>query len=214
MKRAKSRCWKSMFLCLGVLSAIPLVVTGCAVSGYEHLPSEQQDSVRRAQDYLNSLTSLKADFAQEGPGQQQGDGRFLYAPKSLKMAYALPQGMTLVARNGHLTLNDPSTGAVTKISLKRNPLGFLLRHPLRFSDGIQVTNVTRGNDSLQVSLTQADNPSQGLLTLQFSDVHGHLSLIGLQGVDARQRHFGLSLFNVQEETSEPNDSASPSSSSQ
>lgn len=214
MKHAAKRRWWSALFYVGVLSAVPLGVSGCATSGYAHLPSDQQEAVRRIEDYLNSIASLRADFAQEGPGQQQGDGQFTYNTRVLKMDYALPQGMTLVARNERLTLKDPSNGSVTKISLKRNPLGYLLRHPLRFNDGIQVTNVIHGSDSLQISLAEADSPSQGLLTMQFSDLHGRLSLIGLQGVDAHGHHFGLSLFNVKEELSEPNDVVSPSSSAQ
>lgn len=214
MSYVKKGSWKSALLCLGLLSAVPLGLSGCAVSGYEHLPSEQQDLARRAQDYLNSVVSLKADFSQEGPMQQHGEGRFLYTFRALKMNYDSPEGMQLVARDGRLTINDPSTGAVTKMSLKRNPLGLLLRHPLRFSDGVRVVHVMRGKESLQISLTEADNPSQGLLTFQFSDVHGRLSLIGLQGVDARNHHFSLLLSNVKEELSEVTESASPSSSAQ
>lgn len=214
MKDTGKRRWRSALFYVGILSAVPLGVSGCATSGYAHLPSSQQEAVRRIEDYLNSIVSLKADFAQEGPGQQQGDGRFTYTSRALEMDYALPQGMTLVARNQRLTLKDPSNGSVTKISLKRNPLGFLLRQPLRFNNGIQVTNVVHGSDSLQVSLTEADNPSQGLLTMQFSDLHGRLSLIGLQGTDVQGHHFGLSLFNVKEDLSEPNDVVSPSSSAQ
>lgn len=192
------RQWSSIALSMGILAVPVMSLSGCAVSGYHHLPDAQQDAARRVQKYFNDLSSLQANFAQEGPGRQQGDGHFTYVPGALRLDYDIPNKTVLIAKGDYLTLNDGNSGAVTRMSLKRNPMGFLLRHPLKFDDGVQVSNVMKGMDSLQISLTQADNPSQGLLTLQFSDIHSHLSLIGIQGVDGRGHHFGLSLYEVKE----------------
>lgn len=178
---------------------ISVILAGCAVSGYHHLEGQKQQAVQRAQDYLNNITSLKAGFAQDGPGSRQGDGIFYYRPGALHMDYAIPHSMVMVAHNEHLVLDDPVNATHTSLSLKHNPLGFLLHVPLDFSArSMEVTDVHMGNQSLQLSLAQANNPSQGLLTLQFSDIQGKLTLVGLQGVDARQQHFGLSLFDVHE----------------
>lgn len=189
------------FLLWGGVIAGPVVglgLSGCATSGYDHLATADRHDIHRAESYLNGLKSLQASFVQDGPAQQQGDGRFTYAPGRFEMVYEVPHAMRAVARDGRLVLRNADDGAVTHLSLKRNPLGLLLRHPIGFEKEVQVTKVSRGAESLQISVAEADNPSQGLLTLQFSDVHGKLTLVGIQGVDARHHHFGLSLFDVRE----------------
>lgn len=204
----------SMVFFFTIVGVIPTGLSGCATSGYDRLPSDQREAARRVEDYLNSLLSLEADFSQEGPDEHQRTGHLIYTVKSLKLDYVHPNGMTLVAKEGRITLDDPSTGAVTKLSLRHNPLRFFLRHPVQFSDHVQITNVRRKQNSLQLSLAEANNPSQGLLTVQFSDINGRLLLIGLQGVDAHGRSFSLSLSNVKEEVSTAVDEFSPSSSAQ
>ena len=190
---------RSLLLWVGVvagpLGAVGL--TGCASSGYDHLVTNDQHDIHRVENYLNGLTSLQASFVQTGPAQQ-GDGHFTYAPGRFEMVYEVPHAMRAVARDGHFVLRNADNGAVTHLSLKRNPLGLLLRRPVSFDGDVQVTNVSRGAESIQISVAEANNPSQGLLTLQFADVRGKLTLVGIQGVDARNHHFGLSLFDVQE----------------
>ncbi len=190
----------SLMLWAGVVAGplVALGLTGCATSGYDHLVTNDQHDIHRVENYLNGLTSLQASFVQDGPAQQQGDGHFTYAPGRFEMVYEVPHALRAVARDGHFVLRNADNGAVTHLSLKRNPLGLLLRHPVSFDGEVQVTNVSRGAESLQISVAEASNPSQGLLTLQFADVHGKLTLVGIQGVDARHHHFGLSLFDVQE----------------
>ena len=189
------------FMLWGSVAVSPMIMaglSGCATSGYDHLATTDRHDIHRVETYLNGLTSLQASFVQDGPAQQQGDGRFTYMPGRFEMVYEVPHAMRAVARDGRLVLRNADSGAVTHLSLKRNPLGLLLRHPIGFDKEVQVTQVSRGAESLQISVAEADNPSQGLLTLQFSDVHGRLTLVGIQGVDARHHHFGLSLFDVQE----------------
>ncbi|WP_215745576.1 outer membrane lipoprotein carrier protein LolA [Gluconobacter sp. P1C6_b] len=175
-----------------------LLLSGCATGGYGHLPAVEQNDVHRIEAYLNGLQGLQAAFLQQGPDAGESAGRFSYIPGHLRLDYVAPHPMELVAGDGHLVLDDRATGAVTHLSLRHNPLGLLLKYPIRFDGDVQVTDVRHGDGSLQISVAQADNPSQGLLTIQFSDVKGQLGLIGLQGVDARQHHFGVELSAVQQ----------------
>ncbi|WP_243443839.1 LolA family protein [Asaia prunellae] len=111
--------------------------------------------------------------------------------------------MTLRASGKHLVLNDSQTGAVTRMSLARNPLGLLLHVPVRFTGAIRVTDIHMAPGAAQISLAEADNPSQGLLTLQFIDRNGTLQLSTVDGVDARGNRIVLSLSDVTETGSVP-----------
>ncbi|QHI95680.1 outer membrane lipoprotein carrier protein LolA [Aristophania vespae] len=189
----------SAFFAAAVPCALPLALSGCAVSGYSQLSGTKQADVKRIETYLNNLHSLEASFAQNGLGSnQQGDGHFVYVPGALRMDYEIPAGLLVLAHDEKLMMIDSKSEAVTQLSLKKNPLGYLLRHPLNFNENVEVSDVRYGSDTVQISLAQADNPSQGLLTLQFSDVRGKLSLVGIRGTDAQHRHFGLSLYDVHE----------------
>lgn len=190
----------SVALMLVSVWIVPLMLEGCATSGYGQLSAGKQADIRRIENYLNNLHSMEAGFAQNGfGGNQQGDGHFIYVPGALRMDYQIPSGRLVLAHDEKLMVIDQQTESVTQLSLKKNPLGYLLRHPISFEKDIQVTDVRYGNDYIQISLAQADNPSQGLLTLQFSDVQGKLTLVGLKGVDAQSHHFGLSFFEIQQD---------------
>ncbi|WP_367160099.1 outer membrane lipoprotein carrier protein LolA [Kozakia baliensis] len=184
------------------------VLTACATSGVAMLPPDQRRDAERVAHYLNGLRGVTAEFTQTGPGDDVSAGRFSYDPGHLRLDYVTPHPMTLVAANGRIVMNDSATGAVTHLSLSRNPLGLLLRTPIRFDHGIQITGVQRGVNSLQISAAEADNPSQGLLTMQFADRQDQLTLIGLDGVDARQHRLVLHIRRLQEGTVFPADTFS------
>lgn len=184
-------------LCAALVSALALA--GCATSGLSGLPPEQQATARHVEIYLDGVTGLQGRFLQTGPeeGAMSG-GRFIFTPGQLRLAYDTPHVMHLVAGDGRIVMTDEVSGAVTRLSLARNPLGLFLRVPFHFNNGIQVTSVQETASVVQLSASQADNPSQGRLTLQFAkDGAGGLRLIGLDGVDARDHHVQLRFYDVQ-----------------
>ncbi|GBR47965.1 LolA family protein [Neokomagataea thailandica] len=184
------------FTCRAALMTALLSMAGCATHGLDRLAPEQSHDAERVEVYLNHLQGMTAQFSQQGPDTMRGAGSFTYIPGHLRLNYVMPHPMQLIAGDGHLVFDDPASGAVTRVSLRRNPLGLLLRYPVRFSGDVEVTDVHHEGAVLALSLAEADNPSQGLLTLDFIDQTGSLSLIGLQGVDARQHNFSVALSSV------------------
>ncbi|MFT8719373.1 LolA family protein [Acetobacter sp.] len=150
------------------------------------LSSQDQADTARVEAYLNGLSTLKLWFTQTWPDGGRGYGTLLYTPGNLRLDYDNPKGMTLTAGDGHLVLNNPQTGAVTRMGLSHTPLGLMLIRPLRLSGDVTVTAVRRGPSALQVSLARTNRLSDGLLTLQFQDSGASLTLVGLVLVDDRQ----------------------------
>lgn len=181
-----------------VLVALCGLLSGCAVRGLDGLSPEQKSAAQRVEAYLNRPVMLQGNFTQVGPRDNGGAGRFTYQPGALALDYLSPHPMTLRASGAHLVLDDSQTGAVTRLSLSRNPLGLLLHVPVRFGGSIRVTDMRRVPGASQISLAEADNPSQGLLTLRFIDHDRTLVLSTLDGVDARGNHIVLSLSDVSE----------------
>ena len=104
----------------------------------------------------------------------------------------------MVAGDGRLLVHDAATEATTRISLSANPLGLLLAGPIRLDGAVDVTDIQRSAASLQLSLTRASNPAQGLLTLYFTvRPDGSLLLSGLEAVDAERQRTRFRLYGEQ-----------------
>jgi len=168
---------------------------GLAACATNPAPASGGD-VARVEHYLNGLHGLGAHFVQTWPDGSTGGGSLSYDPGHMRLDYVTPHPMQMVAGDGHLVLHDDQNGSVTRIALSRNPLGLLLRTPVRLSGAISVSAVQHVPGALQLTLVRADAPSEGALTLSFADQGGQLSLIGLQGVDARQHRIVLHLVDV------------------
>jgi outer membrane lipoprotein-sorting protein len=160
-------------------------LAGCAQGGLSGLPSDQQADARRVERYFAAMGPMRAQVVQTWPDGSASTGTLDYVPGMMRVDYGAPRPMQMVAGHGHIVVQDTASGSLTRLSLSRNPLGLLLRTPVRFDRGIAVTSVQHGRGWLQLSVSEADNPSQGRLTLQFADTATGLSLLGLDGVDAR-----------------------------
>ncbi|GBQ26783.1 outer-membrane lipoprotein carrier protein [Acetobacter estunensis NRIC 0472] len=170
-----------------------LAVTACAGSGLAPLsPQDRQDSAR-VEGWLNALNGLQLPFTQIWPDGSRGSGTLTYTPGHLRLDYDVPRGMTLVAGDGHLVLTNPQSGAVTRMGLSHTPLGLLLARPIRLSGPVTVTAVQRQPGWMQISMAKTDRMTDGLLTLQFRDNGGVLTLAGLVLVDDRQHVVRLEL---------------------
>ncbi len=147
-----------------------------------------QASIAQAQAALDGMGGLQARFVQVGPGDDTAEGTAWFETGHLRLQYDAPMRRAVVATRGRLVVHDEPSEATTRISLAANPLGLLLSGPVQLSGPIDVTDIQRGPATLQLSLTRASNPAQGLLTLFFDHrPDGSLVLSGLEAVDA-ERH--------------------------
>ena len=179
------------------VSALALLA-GCAAVPTTPLPPADRIAISRVQAALADLHGFRAHFIQTGPGQGGGAGTVWYDPGKLRLEYATPQRMIVVASGRQLVAHRASDDATTRMALAANPLGLLLAKPLRLTGGaIRVTNVQQTPGIVQVSLARADDPGQGLLTLVFNDRGHGLDLIGLEAVDRRGARTRFHLFGAQ-----------------
>lgn len=180
-----------------VPAALLLGLSACALGplATPHTPAEQV-SIGEAQSALDGMRGLSAKFVQVGPGAQGASGLAWFETGHLRLDYAAPMRRIVVATHGRLIVHDEATDATTRISLAANPLGLLLSGPVRLSGEIDVTDIQRSPTSLQLSLTRASNPAQGLLTL-FFDVgsQGSLLLSGIEAVDAERHRTRFHLYD-------------------
>lgn len=168
-------------------------LSACVSGGIDHLSPSDQAMVHAVENALNRPQSVTGSFEQVGPGNWAGRGHFTYRPGYLLLAYVVPHGLRAQAENQHLVVIDKANGALTRIGLARHPLGLLLRKPLRLTRAIQVTQLVQTPGLLRISLAEAANPSQGLLSLDFEKTPAGLRLKNLIGTDVRKQKIQLSL---------------------
>lgn len=147
------------------------------------------------QAYLNSLQTLQARFEQVSPNGTMNVGTlWMQRPGHLRLQYAPPSPLTLIAANGTVLLYDASTEATTTMPLSRSPLGILLSDQVTLSGPVTVTGVRRLPGQLQVSIVRTADPSQGSLTLLFTEPV--LSLRALRIVDAHGQSTDFRLLQL------------------
>ena len=172
-------------------------LAGCALGGPATPRSTvDQASIAQAQATLDGMGGLQARFLQVGPGGETAQGTAWFETGHLRLQYDAPTRRIVVATRGRLVVHDEPSDATTRISLAANPLGLLLSGPVQLSGPIDVTDIQRGPGALQLSLTRASNPAQGLLTLFFDGrPDGSLVLSGLEAVDAERHRTRFHLFD-------------------
>ncbi len=135
------------------------------------LSAAEKADIKRVEAYLDRLETLQATFLQVSSNGENADGKlYLLRPGHLKIEYAPPVPILIVADGSFLSYIDKELGQVTHIPVDDTPAGFLLRDKFSFTDGgVQVTDFIKEHGALSVSVVRADDPFAGELTLVFAD---------------------------------------------
>ena len=189
-----------------LIIVISACLAGC-VAGQPELPPSDRAAVDRVQAWLDNLHVLRARFLQTWPDNAVSEGTVLFDPPGrLRLDYAPNDRMVLVANAGRIVVTDASTGSVTRTHTSASPLGLLLDGHVELLGGdIRVIDVQQVTGRLQLTLTRADNPGAGQLTLTFDRTSTGLELTSLQALDAERRRTGFRLFGQTTTSSIPTD---------
>ena len=179
---------------LAVLFLLP--IAACAQMAAQPMlsPSDIAE-VARAQQYLNSIRTLRASFVQVWPNGATSQGTlWMDRPGRLRLQYAPPSTLALVTADGTVLLYDASNQASTTLPLAETPLSIILAPTINLSGPVTVMGVQNDAAQLSVTVAQTAAPQQGSLTLVFSRTPFALQYIRM--VDAGGGVTQLSLFDV------------------
>jgi chaperone LolA len=161
------------------------------------LSPDDQALVERANQYFNQVHTLKAQFVQEAADGSEAKGTiYLDRPGKLRLEYAPPSPILIVAQGGTLTYYDSKLGQVSYVDLDATMAGVLVRPEVKLDEGdLKVTTVAHnaGNDTITV--TKRDHPSQGRITLVFTDKP--FELRQWQVVDQQGQTTNVTLYDAQ-----------------
>ena len=142
-----------------------------AQPGSAALPSATHASdLARIEDYLNGLSTLKADFVQINPDGGTVTGELYYQrPDKMRLEYHPPSDILIISDGWHITYYDRRLEQVSHVFPSSTPLGFLLEDEIRLSGDVQVTDVERSAGELHITLVQTDEPHEGSIRLSFAE---------------------------------------------
>jgi outer membrane lipoprotein-sorting protein len=126
--------------------------------------------IARIEQYLNGLTTLKADFVQINPNGGTVTGELYYQrPDKMRLDYDPPSEILIISDGWTIVYYDRRLDQVSHLFINSTPLGFLLSDEIRLSGDVTVTEVDRSAGELHVTLVQTDEPNQGSIQLSFAE---------------------------------------------
>lgn len=140
--------------------------------------SAQADDAALAQKvegYLNSLTTISADFVQlDAEGNASGGKFLLKRPGKFKWEYDDRQPILIVSDGGQLVYYDKKMKEVSYVSADNTLANFLARKTIKLSGDVKLVSITENGNEIRAKIMQKGKPDQGMLTMIFKDtkIHG------------------------------------------
>ena len=134
------------------------------------LNADETSWLQRAQDYFNSIDSIRAAFFQTSSEGGTAEGIFyLNRPGRLRVEYLPPTPVLIVGDGLLLHFHDTELGQVNDWPIFDTPLGALSSDEVKFNDDLVVTDFHRRSGALAITLVKREDSGRGSLTLFFSE---------------------------------------------
>ena len=189
-----------------------ILVLLCAVLAVAPLSAEEPDEfdlvepavlsddearwLQRAEDYFNSIQSIRAAFFQTSTGGEIAEGNFyLRRPGRLRIEYLPPTPVLIVGDGLFLHFHDTELGQVSDWPIFDTPLGALSSDEVKFIDDFIVTGFRRRSGALAITLVKREDPGLGSLTLFFSEAP--MELKQWKVIDAQGLVTTVALFDAE-----------------
>lgn len=161
--------------------------------------AKQDDDIAKIENYLNSLTSLKATFVQMASNGATAEGRlFIKKPNKIRMEYAEPTNVLIVGNGDLITYKDLDLDQITNIDYQDIPLSFILNDKIKLQGGkLKVVDYYTDKGSTMVTLETKEKGETGPITLVFSN--NPFELKQWKIVDPQSVEITLSLYDEQKD---------------
>ena len=151
-----TRPWAALALA-GLLALAP-----AAGARAETAATSAKAEIARVESYLNGIRTMTSRFVQLAPNGGVAEGTiYLQRPGKMRVEYDPPVPILLVADGGLLSYYDKDLDELKQMPLQQSSAWFLVRYPIKLTDGITVSHIDRSPGGLQISLYQTDEPDAG-----------------------------------------------------
>ncbi|MEX1147243.1 MAG: outer membrane lipoprotein carrier protein LolA [Sphingomonadales bacterium] len=186
-----------MFVVAAALGLTPAI----AVANNEDTTLLEQDNtaleqVRRVEDYLNGMRSLKADFIQRSPDGSVAEGTLaLERPGRLRFDYEEDVPLLVVSDGTTLSFIDYDVNQVTRWPIMDTPLGILVAGTIDLRSAM-IVNVSEGEDGLlRVSVQDPKRLDEGYIVLILDQ--NPMTLRAWDAVDPQGQVTRVALVNME-----------------
>ena len=156
-------------------------------------PGDQAD-ITAAERFFNSLDTYRAQFVQISPEGSHSKGwLWLQRPRYLRVEYASPTNLLLVANGTFLIFMDRDIDQVSKYSYGSGPFRFLLKDKVNLSEDMVVRAIDRNTNLLRLTLVDEDDHTAGSVTISFAEKP--MSLVGWTVTDSKGRTTQVTLHD-------------------
>ena len=127
-----------------------------------------QADIESVESFLNELNTYRAEFIQVSPEGHYSEGWiWIQRPRYLRVEYAAPNNLLLVADGTYLIFIDRDIDQISKYSYQSGPFRFLLREDVDLTEDMIVNAISRQPDLLNITLVDEDDYKAGSVTLSF-----------------------------------------------
>ena len=167
MPIGKSSRLAALALALAVAFAPPAPGAGGAGEATEDAKDAKE--IARVENYLNSITTLRARFFQVDPNGKEKQGTlYIDRPERLRLEYDPPVSVLMVANGSRLVYFDLDLGQVSELPLTTPLAKLLISKRVRLGDDLEVLKIARAAGMLRLSLANKDDRGAGVVTLVFN----------------------------------------------
>lgn len=152
--------------------------------------------IKKVEDYLNSVTTMQADFVQMASNGTTSEGKiYISKPSKIRMEYAPPADILIVGNGEEIIFHDKELDQITNIDYNDIPGTKILTNTVKIGDGIlKATDFYKDAGSTTITLEYEKQKDLGPMTLVFSNKPFELKqwkIIDPQGIEIT-----LSLYDL------------------
>lgn len=187
----------SMIIMAGLIVAAMSAHAAPEAPAQSGMDEEYAPDIARVESYLSSISSVVADFSQTSSDGSVGAGKFfMKRPGKMRWQYNPPTPILLVSDGKVVTYYDAGLDQVTYVGVDDTLAGFLAQKTIKLSsESTKLTRFSNENGLISATIIQSKKPSDGSLTLEFSDKP--LEIKNMIAVDATGNETRVTLKKAQ-----------------
>jgi outer membrane lipoprotein-sorting protein len=160
------------------------------------LTAEQQQSVNKISDYINSFQTLRSDFTQISPKGMASRGVLLISkPGKLRFEYAAPNPLLIVSDGRWLTIKDRVREKGDQFPLSATPLRLVVSPKIDLLAETNVVAFESAGGVTSVSLADRKDNMGGYITMIYDEHLNQLQQWVI--VDGKGRRTTVQLANIE-----------------
>ena len=151
--------------------------------------------LRKIENYLNNLKTLKSDFVQMSSNGATAEGKIYIAkPSKIRMEYTAPEKLLIVGNGDYIIYNDLELDQITNIDYDDIPATVILSNKIKIDgENLKVTDFYKDNGQTSITVEMPKTPAVKPITLIFEN--NPFQLKQWKVIDQQNIEVTVSLFN-------------------